>query len=71
MTSTRRASLLAVFAHPDDELFHSGTLMSLSQRGVRVTLVCATNGEAGKTAPIRGNRGRPGSAARRGAKALV
>lgn len=54
MTSTRRASLLAVFAHPDDELFHSGTLMSLSQRGVRVTLVCATNGEAGKPHPSVG-----------------
>jgi N-acetyl-1-D-myo-inositol-2-amino-2-deoxy-alpha-D-glucopyranoside deacetylase len=54
MTSTRRASLLVVFAHPDDEIFHSGTLMALSQRGVRVTLVCATNGEAGKPHPSVG-----------------
>ena len=54
MTSSRRASLLAVFAHPDDEIFHGGMLMHLSQRGVRVTLVCATNGDAGKTHPSVG-----------------
>ncbi len=54
MTASRRASLLVVFAHPDDEIFHGGMLMHLSQRGVRVTLVCATNGEAGKTHPSIG-----------------
>jgi LmbE family N-acetylglucosaminyl deacetylase len=27
MTSSRRASLLVVLAHPDDELFHGGMLM--------------------------------------------
>ena len=54
MTSSRRASLLAVFAHPDDEIFHGGMLMHLSQQGVRVTLVCATNGDAGKTHPSVG-----------------
>ena len=54
MTASRRASLLVVFAHPDDEIFHGGMLMHLSQHGVRVTLVCATNGEAGKTHPSVG-----------------
>ena len=54
MTSSRRASLLVVFAHPDDEIFHGGMLMHLSQQGVRVTLVCATNGEAGKPHPSVG-----------------
>ena len=54
MTSSRRASLLVVFAHPDDEIFHGGMLMHLSQQGVRVTLVCATNGEAGKAHPSVG-----------------
>jgi N-acetyl-1-D-myo-inositol-2-amino-2-deoxy-alpha-D-glucopyranoside deacetylase len=54
MTSSRRASLLVVLAHPDDELFHGGMLMHLSQQGVRVTLVCATNGEAGKSHPSVG-----------------
>ena len=51
---TRRASLLAVFAHPDDEIFHSGMLAHLADRGARVTLVCATNGEAGKPHPSIG-----------------
>jgi N-acetyl-1-D-myo-inositol-2-amino-2-deoxy-alpha-D-glucopyranoside deacetylase len=43
-----------VLAHPDDEIFHGGMLMHLGQQGVRVTLVCATNGEAGKTHPSVG-----------------
>ena len=54
MTSIRRASLLVVLAHPDDEVFHGGMLMHSSQQGVRVTLVCATNGEAGKPHPSIG-----------------
>lgn len=54
MTSSRRASLLVVLAHPDDEVFHGGMLMHSSQQGVRVTLVCATNGEAGNPHPSVG-----------------
>ena len=54
MISPRRASLLVVLAHPDDEIFHGGILAYLSERGVRVTLVCATNGEAGKSHPSVG-----------------
>jgi len=54
MSSTRRASLLAVFAHPDDEIFCGGILSSLSERGARVTLACATSGEAGKAHPSIG-----------------
>jgi N-acetyl-1-D-myo-inositol-2-amino-2-deoxy-alpha-D-glucopyranoside deacetylase len=54
MTLTRRASVLAVFAHPDDELFHSGILANLSERGARITLACATMGEAGKVHPSMG-----------------
>jgi N-acetyl-1-D-myo-inositol-2-amino-2-deoxy-alpha-D-glucopyranoside deacetylase len=50
----RRASLLVAFAHPDDEIFHSGMLAHLADRGARVTLVCATNGEAGKAHPSVG-----------------
>ncbi|WP_110885035.1 PIG-L deacetylase family protein [Deinococcus yavapaiensis] len=46
---TDQPSLLAVFAHPDDEAFSSGgTLAFYASRGVRVTLACATRGEAGK-----------------------
>jgi N-acetyl-1-D-myo-inositol-2-amino-2-deoxy-alpha-D-glucopyranoside deacetylase len=54
MTRLRRASLLVVLAHPDDEIFHGGVLAHLSGRGVRVTLVCATDGEAGKPHPSIG-----------------
>ncbi len=40
--------LLFVFAHPDDESLFSGTMAHYVQRGVQVTLVCATKGEAGE-----------------------
>jgi LmbE family N-acetylglucosaminyl deacetylase len=43
--------LLAIFAHPDDETFTSaGVLAAASERGVPVTLVSATRGEAGESA---------------------
>jgi N-acetyl-1-D-myo-inositol-2-amino-2-deoxy-alpha-D-glucopyranoside deacetylase len=54
MTLNRPASLLVVLAHPDDEIFHGGLLAHLSDRGVRVTLVCATDGDAGKPHPSLG-----------------
>jgi N-acetyl-1-D-myo-inositol-2-amino-2-deoxy-alpha-D-glucopyranoside deacetylase len=54
MNQIRPASLLIVLAHPDDEIFHGGVLAHLSERGVRVTLVCATDGEAGKAHPSLG-----------------
>ena len=42
------ASLLAVFAHPDDESFRpAGTLALLARRGVRVQVLTATRGGAG------------------------
>ncbi|MBU0493414.1 MAG: PIG-L family deacetylase [Chloroflexi bacterium] len=41
-------TLLAVFAHPDDESFGpGGTLARYAAAGVSVHLVCATRGEAG------------------------
>lgn len=41
-------TLLAVFAHPDDESFRcGGTLALLAQQGVRVQLLTATRGQAG------------------------
>jgi N-acetyl-1-D-myo-inositol-2-amino-2-deoxy-alpha-D-glucopyranoside deacetylase len=54
MKVSRPASLLIVLAHPDDEIFHGGVLAHLSDRGVRVTLACATDGEAGKPHPSVG-----------------
>src|SRR2546428_13859696 len=53
MTQIRRPSLLIVLAHPD-EIFHGGVLAHLSERGVRVALACATDGEAGKPHPSVG-----------------
>ncbi len=51
----RRASILAVYAHPDDELFHGGGMLAhLADGGVQVTLACATKGEAGKPHPSVG-----------------
>jgi N-acetyl-1-D-myo-inositol-2-amino-2-deoxy-alpha-D-glucopyranoside deacetylase len=44
--------LLAVFAHPDDEsLACGGTLAWCAAEGARVSLLCATKGEAGHRAP--------------------
>ena len=41
-------SLLAIFAHPDDESYTAaGTLASYAAQGVDVHLICATKGEAG------------------------
>jgi len=42
-------SLLAVFAHPDDESFGiGGTLARYAAEGVKVCLICATGGEEGE-----------------------
>ena len=47
--STLQPSLLAIFAHPDDEAFSSGgTLAHYASLGIKVNLVCSTRGEAGK-----------------------
>ena len=49
MVETR--SLLALFAHPDDEAFGTGgTLARYAAAGATVGLVCATRGEAGEIA---------------------
>lgn len=48
MTQETPRSLLAVFAHPDDESFGpGGTLAKYAAEGVHVWLVCATDGDAG------------------------
>lgn len=41
--------LLAMLAHPDDEAFGAaGTFAFLTDRGAKVTLICATRGEVGE-----------------------
>ena len=48
MTTQQPRSLLAVFAHPDDEVFSAGGIMARAAAdGLRVVLVCATRGEVG------------------------
>jgi LmbE family N-acetylglucosaminyl deacetylase len=43
-------TLLAIFAHPDDESFGpGGTLAKYAAEGVAVHLICATRGEAGES----------------------
>lgn len=50
---TRSRSILAVTAHPSDEVFNFGaTLAHYAQQGVKVTLACATRGE-GRGGPDR------------------
>ena len=47
--SSRPLTVLAIFAHPDDEGFGcGGTLAALVAEGHRVTLICATNGDVGE-----------------------
>ena len=48
MTENGARTILAVFAHPDDEsLICGGTLARLADAGVRVVLMCASRGEHG------------------------
>lgn len=42
--------ILGIWAHPDDDAFSSAGLMKLAlQNGQKVTIVCATKGDAGQT----------------------
>ena len=45
----QQRSLLAIFAHPDDESYSAaGTLATYASQGAEVRLICATKGEAGR-----------------------
>ena len=50
MSANHRLTLMAVFAHPDDETFGTGGTLARygADPDVRVVLVCATRGEAGE-----------------------
>lgn len=53
MSRYRGRRLAAVFSHPDDETFATGaTLARYAQAGVEVTLLCATDGGAGKSSDV-------------------
>lgn len=52
MTAAAR-TLALVFAHPDDETFATGGMVAhYAQAGVAVHLLCATDGDAGKTSGV-------------------
>ena len=52
----QKGSVLVVIAHPDDELFVSGTLCLLNERGYTTYLVCATDRGAGPAMTPRWSR---------------
>lgn len=46
-------TLSGIYAHPDDETFSGGgTYAKYAARGTRVTIFCATDGDAGKTSGL-------------------
>lgn len=46
-----KRTVLAVFAHPDDELSAGGTLAYYARAGAGTHLICATRGEVGEAPP--------------------
>jgi N-acetylglucosamine malate deacetylase 2 len=42
-----KSDVIVFVAHPDDEIFVSGTICLCAERGFRITLVSATDGEGG------------------------
>jgi LmbE family N-acetylglucosaminyl deacetylase len=51
-TSEEKKKMVAVLAHPDDETFGmGGSLAHYAARGVEITLICTTHGEAGDVQP--------------------
>jgi LmbE family N-acetylglucosaminyl deacetylase len=40
-----KIDILVVIAHPDDEVFASGTICMCAEEGFRIEFVCATDGE--------------------------
>lgn len=47
-------ALAAVFAHPDDETFAAGAALArYAAEGVRCDLLCATDGDAGRSSDVR------------------
>jgi len=62
---TEKLTLVAIFAHPDDEAFGTGgTLAKYAHEGVEVHLITATLGEAGQVASPDMKLTRPLSAVR-------
>ncbi|MGA7713412.1 MAG: PIG-L deacetylase family protein [Rhizomicrobium sp.] len=43
----KKRDVLVVIAHPDDEIFASGTICLCAEKGFRINVICATDGEGG------------------------
>lgn len=48
MESQKQRTLMAILAHPDDEVFMGGTLACYEQLGAKTVLVTATSGDVGE-----------------------
>jgi len=48
---SQQLSLMAIYAHPDDEQGVSGMFAKYARQGVNTTIICATRGEVGEIAP--------------------
>ena len=48
---SEQLSLMAIYAHPDDEQGVSGSFAKYARQGVNTSLICATRGEVGEIAP--------------------
>ena len=51
--SVPKSDGVVVIAHPDDEIFVSGTLCLLAEKGFRITLISVTDGENGSRELLR------------------
>jgi LmbE family N-acetylglucosaminyl deacetylase len=49
--------VLVIIAHPDDEIFVSGTVCLCAEKGFSVALACASDGDAGQPALLPSNLG--------------
>jgi LmbE family N-acetylglucosaminyl deacetylase len=55
--SETKSDVVVVTAHPDDEIFCSGTICLCTDNGFRVTLVCVTDGEGGSSELLNAGSG--------------
>jgi LmbE family N-acetylglucosaminyl deacetylase len=54
---SRPYDVLVIIAHPDDEIFVSGTVCLCAEKGFNIALACVTDGEGGETKLLPSNFG--------------
>jgi LmbE family N-acetylglucosaminyl deacetylase len=52
-----QSDILVVIAHPDDEIWASGTICLCAEKGFRIALACVTDGDAGELDLLPANFG--------------